>query len=133
MSNAYAYATTLAGLAETGNAFQAEVCVRLWSVVLGIKTILSKPHGDVDPDRFFHVGTQGYCCYGPAGYLMKSYLDLFRICSKDPLSRRLQATLRRLESPNRALNPTDNADAICSSIVNNVCEPPSASNRFAHN
>ncbi len=64
MSNAYAYATTLASL--TGNAFQAEVCVRQRSAVLGIQTILSKPHGDADPDGFFHVGTQGYCCYGPA-------------------------------------------------------------------
>jgi hypothetical protein len=63
MSNVDAYAATLASL--TGNAFQAEVCARLQSVVLGFQTIPSKPHGDAGLDGFSHVGTQGYCCYGP--------------------------------------------------------------------
>jgi hypothetical protein len=63
MSNVDAYATTLASL--TGNAFQAEVCARLQSVVLGFQTIPSKPHGDAGLDGFSHAGTQGYCCYGP--------------------------------------------------------------------
>ena len=62
MSNVDAYATTLASL--TGNAFQAEVCARLQSAVLGFQTIPSKPHGDAGLDGFSHVGTQGYCCYG---------------------------------------------------------------------
>jgi len=63
MSNVDAYATTLASL--TGNAFQAEVCARLQSAVLGFQTIPSKPQGDAGLDGFSHVGTQGYCCYGP--------------------------------------------------------------------
>ena len=63
ISNVDAYATTLASL--TGTAFQAEVCARLQSVVLGFQTIPSKPHGDAGLDGFSHVGTQGYCCYGP--------------------------------------------------------------------
>lgn len=42
MSNIDAYATTLASL--TGNAFQAEVCARLQSVMLSFQTIPSKPY-----------------------------------------------------------------------------------------
>jgi hypothetical protein len=49
MSNVDAYATTLASL--TGNAFQAEVCARLQSVVLGFQTIPSKPLGDAGHRR----------------------------------------------------------------------------------
>ena len=58
-----AYAKTLALL--TGNAFQAEVCARLQSVILGFQTIPAKPQGDAGLDGFSHSGTQGYCCYGP--------------------------------------------------------------------
>jgi hypothetical protein len=63
ISQAETYANTLTTL--TGNAFQAEICARLQSVVLGFQTIPSKPHGDAGLDGFSHSGTQGYCCYGP--------------------------------------------------------------------
>ena len=33
--------------------------------MLGFQTIPSKPQGDAGLDGFSHVGTQGYCCYGP--------------------------------------------------------------------
>lgn len=83
MSNVDAYATTLASL--TGNAFQAEVCARLQSVVLGFQTIPSKPHGDAGLDGFSHEGARGYCCYGPelktyrqARSLEKAIVDKFK-------------------------------------------------------
>jgi hypothetical protein len=57
------YAKTLSSL--SGNAFQAEVCARLQSVVLSFQTIPAKPHGDAGLDGFSHHGTRGYCCYGP--------------------------------------------------------------------
>ena len=57
------YAKTLSSL--SGNAFQAEVCARLQSVILDFQTIPAKPHGDAGLDGFSHQGTRGYCCYGP--------------------------------------------------------------------
>jgi len=68
ISQADAYANTLTTL--TGNAFQAEICAFLQSVVLGFQTVPSKPHGDAGLDGFSHSGTHGYCCYGPE---LKSY------------------------------------------------------------
>jgi hypothetical protein len=56
------YAATLSGL--TGTDFQAEVCARLQSVILGFQTIPAKPHGDAGLDGFSHNGKHGYCCYG---------------------------------------------------------------------
>ena len=67
-SNVELYASTLTSL--TGNAFQAEVCARLQSVVLGFQNIPAKPYGDAGLDGFSHEGRQGYCCYGPE---LKSY------------------------------------------------------------
>jgi hypothetical protein len=57
------YAKTLGSL--TGNAFQAEVCARLQSVILDFQTIPAKPHGDAGLDGFSHLGRHGYCCFGP--------------------------------------------------------------------
>lgn len=57
------YAKTLSAL--TGNAFQAEVCARLQSVILDFQTIPAKPHGDAGLDGFSHQGSRGYCCFGP--------------------------------------------------------------------
>ncbi|HEV2486066.1 MAG TPA: hypothetical protein VGT08_11090 [Terracidiphilus sp.] len=51
--------------ALTGNAFQAEVCARLQSVILDFQTIPAKPHGDAGLDGFSHQGSRGYCCFGP--------------------------------------------------------------------
>lgn len=67
-SNVELYASTLTAL--TGDAFQAEVCARLQSVVLGFQNIPAKPFGDAGLDGFSHGGRQGYCCYGPE---LKSY------------------------------------------------------------
>lgn len=82
-SNVELYASTLTSL--TGNAFQAEVCARLQSVVLGFQNIPAKPHGDAGLDGFSHGGRQGYCCYGPElkGYrqnrsLEKAIVDKFK-------------------------------------------------------
>ena len=57
------YAKTISSL--SGNAFQAEVCARLQSVILDFQTIPAKPHGDAGLDGFSHLGTRGYCCFGP--------------------------------------------------------------------
>jgi len=82
-SNVELYASTLTSL--TGNAFQAEVCARLQSVVLGFQNIPAKPFGDAGLDGFSHGGRQGYCCYGPElkGYrqnrsLEKAIIDKFK-------------------------------------------------------
>jgi len=82
-SNVELYASILTSL--TGNAFQAEVCARFQSVVLGFQPIPAKPHGDAGLDGFSHGGRRGYCCYGPElkGYrqnrsLEKAIVDKFK-------------------------------------------------------
>lgn len=62
-SLAESYARLLAGL--EGDAFQAEVCARLTSVIVGFQTIPATPHGDGGLDGVSHAFTHGYCCYGP--------------------------------------------------------------------
>lgn len=57
------YEETLAALC--GNDFQAEVCARLQSVILGFQTVPAKPQGDAGLDGFSHEGRRAYCCYGP--------------------------------------------------------------------
>lgn len=57
------YIESLAAL--TGNDFQAEVCARLRSVILGFQPVPAKPQGDAGLDGFSHDGERGYCCYGP--------------------------------------------------------------------
>ena len=57
------YAQSLAAL--TGNAFQAEVCARLQTFIIGFQTVPSKPFGDAGLDAFSEHGERGYCCYGP--------------------------------------------------------------------
>ncbi len=89
ISHSEAYAKTLAAL--TGNAFQAEICARLQSVVLGFQTIPSKPQGDAGLDGFSHSGTQGYCCYGPE---LKSYRQTRSI--EKALIEKFKSDLRRV-------------------------------------
>lgn len=48
-----------------GDAFQAEVCALLASVVLGFQQVPATPHGDGGLDGLSHDGQHGYCCYGP--------------------------------------------------------------------
>ncbi len=62
MSLVQEYIDSLAAL--SGNDFQAEVCARLQSVILGFQTIPAKPQGDAGLDAFSHGGKRGYCCYG---------------------------------------------------------------------
>ncbi len=57
------YAASLAGL--TGVDFQAEVCARLQSFIIGFQTVPSKPQGDAGLDAFSEHGHRAYCCYGP--------------------------------------------------------------------
>jgi hypothetical protein len=57
------YADALSAL--SGNDFQAEVCARLQSVILGFQTVPAKPQGDAGLDAFSHEGRHAYCCYGP--------------------------------------------------------------------
>lgn len=65
MSNhlAVEYAQALSVL--EGNDFQAEVCTRLRSVILGFQDVPAKPQGDAGLDALSHNGECGYCCYGP--------------------------------------------------------------------
>ncbi|MES2219731.1 MAG: hypothetical protein V4587_02050, partial [Acidobacteriota bacterium] len=48
------YAASLEGL--TGLDFQAEVCARLQTFVIGFQTVPSKPHGDAGLDAFSERG-----------------------------------------------------------------------------
>lgn len=57
------YAESLGSL--TGNDFQAEVCARLQTFIIGFQTVPSKPHGDAGLDAFSDHGQRAYCCYGP--------------------------------------------------------------------
>jgi hypothetical protein len=57
------YAQALAEL--EGDAFEAEVCARLESVILGFQQVPSAPQGDGGLDGLSHDGQHGYCCYGP--------------------------------------------------------------------
>ena len=57
------YAASLEAL--TGNDFQAEVCARLQTFILGFQTVSAKPKGDAGLDAFSHHGERAYCCYGP--------------------------------------------------------------------
>jgi hypothetical protein len=57
------YASSLEGL--TGVDFQAEVCARLQTFIIGFQTVPSKPQGDAGLDAFSDHGHRAYCCYGP--------------------------------------------------------------------
>lgn len=106
ISQAEKYANTLTTL--TGNAFQAEICARLQSVVLGFQTIPSKPHGDAGLDGFSHSGTQGYCCYGPE---LKTYRQT-RSLEKAVIDK-FKSDLRRvleLEFKKKVLTCCDNVE-----------------------
>jgi hypothetical protein len=56
------YAASLANL--SGNDFQAEVCARLQTFIIGFQTVPSKPQGDAGLDAFSYHGERAYCCYG---------------------------------------------------------------------
>ncbi len=57
------YAASLEDL--TGVDFQAEVCARLQTFIIGFQTVPSKPQGDAGLDAFSERGRRAYCCYGP--------------------------------------------------------------------
>jgi hypothetical protein len=56
------YAHSLAAL--SGNDFQAEVCARLQTFIIGFQNVPAKPQGDAGLDAFSDHGERGYCCYG---------------------------------------------------------------------
>ncbi len=57
------YAQSLAAL--SGNDFQAEVCARLQTFIIGFQNVPAKPQGDAGLDAFSDRGERAYCCYGP--------------------------------------------------------------------
>jgi hypothetical protein len=57
------YAASLEAL--SGAIFQAEVCARLQTFIIGFQTVPDKPHGDAGLDAFSDHGERAYCCYGP--------------------------------------------------------------------
>lgn len=57
------YAQALAEL--EGDDFQAEICARFGSVILGFQQVPAAPQGDGGLDGLSHDGQHGYCCYGP--------------------------------------------------------------------
>jgi len=57
------YAASLEAL--SGTDFQAEVCARLQTFIIGFQTVPAKPHGDAGLDAFSDHGERAYCCYGP--------------------------------------------------------------------
>lgn len=83
------YAQSLAAL--SGNDFQAEVCARLQSVIIGFQNVPAKPHGDAGLDAFSHHGEHGYCCYGPEQDNFKSNKK-----REDAIVDKFKADLRRL-------------------------------------
>lgn len=64
------YIKALAAL--TGNEFQAEVCARLQTAILGFQTVPDGPQGDGGLDGFSHDGEHGYLCYGPEAKVAKT-------------------------------------------------------------
>jgi hypothetical protein len=89
MSLAQEYADALSALC--GNEFQAEVCARLQSVILGFQTVPAKPQGDAGLDGFSHEGRRAYCCYGPEHDEFKTKKD-----RETAIVNKFRADLRRL-------------------------------------
>ena len=83
------YAASLESL--TGNDFQAEVCARLHTFIIGFQTVPSKPQGDAGLDAFSHHGEHAYCCYGLEPSAFKT--DKKRI---DAIVTKFRSDLRRL-------------------------------------
>ena len=83
------YAASLENL--SGSDFQAEVCARLHTFIIGFQTVPAKPHGDAGLDAFSDHGNRGYCCYGLEPSAFKN--DKGRVAS---IVDKFRADLRRL-------------------------------------
>jgi len=83
------YAASLECL--TGVDFQAEVCARLQTFIIGFQTVPSKPQGDAGLDAFSDHGRRAYCCYGPELSTYKN--DKERV---DAIVDKFRSDLRRL-------------------------------------
>ena len=83
------YARSLASL--SGKEFQAEVCARLQTFIIGFQNVPEKPFGDAGLDAFSDHGERGYCCYGPEHNAFKSNKKL-----ENDIVEKFKEDLRRL-------------------------------------